>query len=93
MLDIEASSQRGNFCVSFTFLKLRMVCSVFIDWLAHGDLIGTDRLLKIQSLFIPHEDLFQQKKEEAREPCCVPSQLRPLYCYHEKHVTMDELRK
>lgn len=64
MLDTEASDQRGNFCVSFTFLKSRKVCSVFIEWLAHVDLIGTGRLLQIRSLFIPHEDLleFQQKK-------------------------------
>lgn len=95
MLDTGASSQGGNFCVSFSFLKLKKVSSVFIDWLAHVDLIGTGRLLQIQSLFIPHEDLleFQQKKEAAREPCCVPSQIKPLYCYHEKHVTLDELRK
>lgn len=95
MLDTEASSQRGNFCVSFTLLKSRKVCSVFIDWLAHVDLIGTGRLLQIRSLFIPHEDLFefQQKKEAARESRCVPSQIKPLYCYHEKHVTLHELRK
>lgn len=83
MLDTEASSQS------------RKVCSVFIDWLAHVDHIGTGRLLQIQSLFIPHEDLLelQQKKETAGETCGVPTQIKPLYCYHEKHVTLDELRK
>lgn len=96
MLDTIASSQRGNLCVSSTFLKSRKVCSVRIDWIAPADLIGTGSLLQIQSLFIPHEDLKSSSKglkAAARGPHCVSSQIKPLYYYHEKHVTLDERRK
>lgn len=96
MLDTIASSQRGNICVSSTFLKSRTVISVLINWIAHADLIGTGRLLQIQSLVIPHEALQSSSKglkAADRGPHCVSSQIKPLYYYHEKHVTLDEFRK
>lgn len=49
--------QRGILCANFTFPTLRWIYCVFIDWVAHADLIGIGRSVQVQTLFIPHEDL------------------------------------
>lgn len=75
------------------------MCDFMLDTIAlnqRGNLcVSTGRLLQIQSSFIPHEDLQSSSKglkAAARGPHCVSSQIKPLYYYHEKHVTLEELK-
>lgn len=67
MIDSVASSQNEIFWLHCAYLSQQRIHSVFIDWVTHADPVGIMRPLQIQTLFIPHEDLYISSKHEQQQ--------------------------